>query len=102
MALVEPDGRFRRLAQVLGIRTVVHDAVMHVRTPRVVGCPPDNGQMVRCQLELWPFGDLDALGSLGRRKYLSGGWVGRVSPAPSRETCCPCRSSARSACSRAA
>src|SRR5713101_3031740 len=77
MALVEPDGRFRRLAQVLGIRTVAHDAVMHVRTPRVVGCPPDNGQMVRGQLELWPFGDLDALGSLGRRKYLSGRRVGR-------------------------
>jgi len=29
-------GFFRRLAQVLGIRTVVHDAVMHVRTPRLL------------------------------------------------------------------
>src|ERR1700687_74011 len=77
MALVQPDWRFRRLAEVLGIRTVVHDSVMHVRPTRVVGCPPDNGQMVRGQLELWPFGDLDALGSLGRRKYLSGGRVGR-------------------------
>jgi hypothetical protein len=51
MALVQPEGRFRRLAQVLGTRTVVHDAVVHVRTPRVVGCPPDNGQMLRGQLD---------------------------------------------------
>src|SRR3984893_4854589 len=77
MALVQPEGRFRRLAQVLGISTVVHDAVMHVGPPGVVGCPTDNGQMVRGRLELWSFGDLDALGSLGRRKYLSGGWVGK-------------------------
>src|SRR5258707_1116299 len=30
LALVQPDRRFRRLGQVLGIRPVVHDAVMHV------------------------------------------------------------------------
>src|SRR6267142_4145758 len=75
MTLVQPDGRFRRLAQVLGIRTVAHDAVMHVRTPGVVGCPPDNGQAVASQLKLWPFGDLDAFGFLHWRKYLSGGWI---------------------------
>src|SRR5213080_4391952 len=45
MALVQPDGIFRRLAQILGIGTVVHDAVMHVRPPRVVGRPPDNRQV---------------------------------------------------------
>src|SRR5882762_4131115 len=72
MALVQPDGIFRRLAQILGIGAVLHDAVMHVRPPRVVGGPPDDGQMVRGQLERRRFGDLDALGFLGRRKYLRG------------------------------
>src|SRR5260370_23466510 len=77
MAVVQPKGRFRGLAQVLAIRTVVHDAVMHVRTPRVVGCPSDNGQMVRGNLELWRFDDLDARSLLEGGKYLSGAWVGR-------------------------
>src|SRR2546426_6862637 len=77
MAPVQPDGIFRRLAQVLGIGTVLHNAVMHVRTPRVVRCPPDDGQIVCGRLEFRPFGDLDALGVLRRGKYLSAGWVGR-------------------------
>src|SRR6267378_2400605 len=77
MGLVQPDWISRRLAQVLGTRTVLHDAIMHVRTARVVGRPPDDGQVVRGQLDLWRFGDPDALGLLDRRKYLSGaGLVG--------------------------
>src|SRR5439155_23893094 len=72
MTLVQPDGIFRRLAQILGIGTVVHDAVMHVRPPRVVGRPPDNCQVARGQLEVWPFGDLDTVRFFGRRKYLCG------------------------------
>src|SRR6266550_8462223 len=39
VTLVQPDGIFRRLAQILRIGAVVHDAVMHVRPPRVVGRP---------------------------------------------------------------
>src|SRR5712692_7223129 len=42
MARVQPDGRFRGLAEFLGIRTVMHDSVMLGRTPGVVACPPDN------------------------------------------------------------
>src|SRR5882724_781330 len=76
MAPVDTDGRFRRLAQVLGIRPVGHDGEMNVRPPRVVGGPPDNGQVVASHFERWPLGDLDARGFLRRRKYLSGGWVG--------------------------
>src|SRR5439155_24610639 len=72
MALVQPDGIFRRLAQVLRICTVVHDAVMHVRPSRVVGRPPDDGQVAPGQLELGPSGDLDTVRFLGRRKYLRG------------------------------
>src|SRR5207253_9162043 len=68
MALVQPDGIFRRLAQILGVGTVAHDAVMHVRPPGVVDRPPDDRQVIRGQFELWPSGDLDALGLLGRRK----------------------------------
>src|SRR5467141_1212123 len=72
MSLVQPDGIFRRLAQVLRIGAVLHDAVMHIRPPGVVGRPPDDGQVIGRRLELGPFGDLDALGFLGRRKYLRG------------------------------
>ncbi len=46
MAPVQPDGRFRRLAQVFWIRTVVHHAEVVVRAPRVVARPPDNGRIV--------------------------------------------------------
>src|SRR3977135_3380710 len=55
MVMVQPEGILRRLAQVLGSGTVVHDPVMYVRTPGVVGCPPDDGQMLRGQLDLWRF-----------------------------------------------
>src|SRR5260370_40457285 len=75
MAVVQPKGRFRGLAQVLGIRTVVHDAVMHVRTPRVGRCPSDNSQVIHGDLELWRFDDLDARILLEGREYLSGAVV---------------------------
>jgi hypothetical protein len=77
MAPVDSDGRFRRLAQVGGIRPVGHDAEMHVRPPRVVGGPPNNGEVLPSRFERWPVGDLDALGFLRRRKYLRDGWGGR-------------------------
>jgi hypothetical protein len=59
------------LLRVLGIRTIVHDTVMLGRAPWVVGCPPDNSQMHLSQFELWPLGDPDARGFLGRWTYLS-------------------------------
>src|ERR1700730_7768378 len=76
MAPVEPDLGFRRLAELLGIRTVGHDGEMLVRASRVGGGPPDNGNVVVCNFELRPFGDLDVLSPLLRRKDLSDGWVG--------------------------
>src|SRR5882724_12668234 len=36
MARVQPDGRFRGLAELLGIRTIVHDSVMLRRSPGVL------------------------------------------------------------------
>src|SRR5882757_1975069 len=76
MGPVEPDVTFRRLAQILGIRPVVHDAVMFVVAARVGGGPPDHHRVVVCNFKLWPFGDLDVLRPLLRRKHLSDDWVG--------------------------
>src|SRR5207244_12350751 len=76
MALVQRDGVLRHLAKLLWSRSVVHDAVVDVRAAGVVGSPPDDGQIALRQFDLWPFGDLDALCSVGRRRYLSGGRVG--------------------------
>src|SRR5258708_9994491 len=73
MTMVQPDRISRRLAQVPRIGAVVHDAVVHVRAPRVVGGPPDDGEVIGGRLEVGPLGDLDALGFPGRRKYLRGG-----------------------------
>ena len=56
MALVQSDGVFRRLAQLLRICALVHDAVMHVRPARVVGRPPDDREVIRSRLELGPSG----------------------------------------------
>ena len=59
------------MAQVRGIRPVVYDGEMIVRPPRIVGTPPDNGQVVASHFERWPLGDLDAHGFLRRRRWLS-------------------------------
>src|SRR5580704_3252927 len=59
MESVEPDVRFRCLAQILGICTVVHDGEMIVRPTRVVGGPPQNGQVVASDFEHWPLYDFD-------------------------------------------
>src|SRR5207245_11321461 len=69
MALVQRDGVLCHLAELLGIRAVVHDAVVHVGAAGVVGRPPDDRHMRLRQFDLWPFGDLDARGFLGRRRY---------------------------------
>src|SRR5437660_9932856 len=41
MARVQPYGRFRGLAELLGIRTIVHDSVLLSRSPGLLACPPD-------------------------------------------------------------
>src|ERR1700738_3332085 len=76
MGPVEPDVTSRRLAQILGIRPVMHDAIMLVVPPRVRGVPPDNGHPGVSRFELRRFGDLDVLSPLLRRKDLSDGRAG--------------------------
>jgi len=50
----------------------MHDSVMVVRAPRVVGCPPDDGRIVVnvSLFELWPVRDPDVRGGKKRRKLL--------------------------------
>src|SRR5260370_25412146 len=69
---VQPDGRFRSLAQVLGIGTIVHDTIMLGRASGVVGGPPDYRQKFLGHFDLSPLSDLDARGSWSSRTYLSG------------------------------
>src|SRR3984885_14744624 len=64
MESVEPDVRFRCLVQILGIRPVVHDGEMIVRSTRVVGGPPENGQVAASDFERWPLCDFDMRGLL--------------------------------------
>src|SRR5205807_4066819 len=45
MARVQPDWRLRCLAEILGIRTVMHHSVMLRRASRVIARPPDNNQL---------------------------------------------------------
>ena len=71
MSAVDPNVRFRRLAQVTGIRAVMRDREMLVVPARVGTGPPDNGQVVEGYLKRWPFDDLNVLSPLRRRKYLS-------------------------------
>src|SRR3984893_1935758 len=76
MARVQPDWRFRRLAKILGIRTVMHHSVMLGRSPRVVGCPPDNRKIGVSPFNFWPLSDLDALSLFSSRGYLRARWRG--------------------------
>ena len=69
-------GDFRRLAQILGIRTIVDDSEMFVIPARVGAGPSDDGEVVVGNFELWRLGDLDVLGLLLRWRDLSADWVG--------------------------
>src|ERR1700719_2327242 len=75
MGPVEPDVRFRRLAQVTGIRAVMRNCEMFIVPARVGSGPPDDRQVVVGQLERWPLDDLNARGRLRWWKYLSGRWA---------------------------
>jgi hypothetical protein len=72
MTLVEPDVIFRRVAQVIGIGSIVYNGVMVVIASRIVGRPSDDGDVVMGNFERWPFGDLEVLGPGRRRGILSG------------------------------
>jgi hypothetical protein len=53
VAAVEPDMRFLRLAQILGIRAVVCDRPMIVSPGRVGAGPSDDGEVVVGNFEPW-------------------------------------------------
>jgi len=55
MASVEPDVRFRHLAQVFGIRAVVHDAEMSVRPPGLLVIHLTMAYVIASQFEGWPW-----------------------------------------------
>ena len=76
MTRVKPDGRFRCLAQIFGIRTVVDDRKMLVISARVGAGPSDDGEVVVGNFELWRLDDLNVLGPFLRRRDLSDDWVG--------------------------
>jgi hypothetical protein len=71
MALIQPNVRFRGLAQVLGVRAIVHNGKVLRRSPRVAGRPPDNGQIVSSHFDLRSFDDPDVRRFLGRGNELS-------------------------------
>ena len=71
MTLVEPDVVFRRLAQVIGISSIVYNGVMVVVASRIVGGPSDDGDIVVRNFERWTLGDLDMLGPWRWRRILS-------------------------------
>jgi hypothetical protein len=50
----------------------MHDSVVLVGAPRVVGCPPDEGRIVVnvSEFQLWPVRDADLPGGKKRRKFL--------------------------------
>src|ERR1700756_3927017 len=70
MVGVQPDRIFGGLAQVLWIRTVVHDSVMHGQAAGVVCHPPNNREPAR-RRDLWPLDDLYARGFWSRWTFLS-------------------------------
>src|SRR6266849_1053092 len=74
MAWVQPDWRLRCLAEVLGIRTVMHHSVMLGRASRVLACPPDNDQVGPGRLELWSLCDPDPRGFCSSWAHLRGAW----------------------------
>src|SRR5439155_23060210 len=61
MTMVQPDRIFGRLIEILAIGAVMHDAVMHVRTARIVGRPSDDRPVIGGRLELGALGDLHAV-----------------------------------------
>src|SRR5258706_12863882 len=70
MVRVQPDRIFCGLAQVLGIRTIVHDSIMDGRAAGIVSCPPDNREPAR-QRDLWPLSNLYTRGFWSRWTFLS-------------------------------
>src|SRR5216684_2419845 len=74
MARVQPDWRLRGLAEVLGVRTVMHHSVMLGRASRVLACPPDNDQVGPDRLELWSLRDPDPRGFCSSWAHLRGAW----------------------------
>jgi hypothetical protein len=66
MGPVEPDVRFRRLAQVIGVRAVMRDCKMLVVAAWVGTDPPDNGEVVASEFKPWALGEFDVCSLLRR------------------------------------
>src|SRR6266436_4717524 len=77
MGAVEPDVRLCPLPQIFGIRAVVDDAEVIVRSAGVAHGPSDDGQIVVSQLQRWSLNDLDLRGFFQRRNQLSAGRRGK-------------------------
>src|ERR1700724_4870000 len=71
MGRVQPERILGGLAQVFWIRTIVHNAIMHGRATGIVYRPSYNRQISARQRDLWPLGDLYALGMWSRWTFLS-------------------------------
>src|SRR5947209_5580392 len=87
MGPVEPDMTSCCLAQILGIRPVMHDAIMLVVAARIGGGPPYNRHPGIGRFELRRFGDLDVLSPLLPRKDLSDGQAGEEQAAGRGSDC---------------
>jgi hypothetical protein len=87
MTLVEPDVIFRRLAQIIGISPIVYHGIMVVVASRIIGGPPDDGEVVVGNFERWPLEDLDVRGFRRRRRILSDDRMGEEHAAGRRGDC---------------
>src|ERR1700675_3430775 len=71
MVRVQPDRIFGGLAQMFGIRTIVHNRVVHGQATGIVYRPSDNGQIAAHQWDFWPLADLYLLGCWSDWTFLS-------------------------------
>src|SRR5882724_5430939 len=71
MVRVQPNRILGGLDQVLGIRTIVHNPIVHGRATGIVYRPSNNRQISARQRDLWPLADLYVRGSWNRWTFLS-------------------------------
>src|ERR1700758_4511735 len=71
MVSVYPDRILGGLVQIFGIRTIVHNPVVHRQATGIVYRPSDNRQIATHQRYFWPLADLYPLGSWSDWTFLS-------------------------------
>src|SRR5438445_7356190 len=72
MARVQPDWRFRCMAEFLGADAVIHHSVMLGRAAWIAGRPRDNRKIRVGPFELWALGNPGPCGFLSRGAHLRG------------------------------